>query len=229
MMSVVIFNDVTTEEVLCKLEEEGAKYKGLYVDMNNIDERRFVKKSAETINNLLKVLDRARIDKARDFKNQVEREAESIRYRLEDANRPYTLLIDAHKKERDAILAEEKRKRDKKELSEQIEKDHEFALLLDDQIMHEKHLAEENRIKYETKLKEEAAAKAIEDQKLLIEAEEQKRVNEEKARLANKEHVRSVNRAILDEFVIIGLNEDAAKAVIRAIAGGTVPNVSIKY
>lgn len=228
-MNVTIFKDITTEEVLCKLEEEGAKYKGLYVDMNNIDERRFVKKSAETINKLLKVVDGARIDKSRDFKNQVEKEAEAIKYRLEEANRPYTLLIDAHKKERDAILSEEKRKREAKELAEQIEKDHEFALLLDDQMMYEKHLAEENRLKEEEKIKEEAAAKAVEEHKLMLERQEQQRINEESARLANVEHLKQVNNEILDSLINLGMEDNFAKLIISKIAKNKIPNVYIKY
>jgi len=228
-MNVTIFKDITTEEVLCKLEEEGAKYKGLYVDMNNIDERRFVKKSAETINKLLKVVDRARIDKSRDFKNQVEKEAEAIKYRLEEANRPYTLLIDAHKKERDAILAEEKRKREAKELAEQIEKDHEFALLLDDQMMYEKHLAEENRLKEEEKIKEEAAAKAVEEHKLMLERQEQQRINEENARLADINNVSEKRTAAKEALMGIGVNEDDAKKIVLAIHNNGIPNVYIKY
>ena len=228
-MSVVIFKDVTTEEVLCKLEEEGAKYKGLYVDMNNIDERRFVKKSAETINKLLKVVDRARIDKSRDFKNQVEKEAEAIRYRLEEANRPYTLLIDAHKKERDAILAEEKRKREAKELAEQIEKDHEFALLKDAQMVAERVQREKEKAEYEEKLKSDAAAKAIADHKLEAEQKEQQAINEENARLADKENVRAKNNAALSALVAMGVTDELGKEIVKAIAMSKIPNVYIKY
>ena len=192
-MNITIFKDITTEEVLCKLEEEGAKYKGLYVDMNNIDERRFVKKSAETINKLLKVVDRARIDKSRDFKNQVEKEAEAIKYRLEEANKPYTLLIDAHKKERDAILAEE------------------------------------NRLKEEEKIKEEAAAKAVEEHKLMLERQEQRRINEENARLADINNVSEKRTAAKEALMGLGVNEDDAKKIVLAIHNNAIPNVYIKY
>ena len=228
-MSIVLFEDVTTESILQALEAEGKQYDGLYVDMDNAPERKYVKDKASDINGLLKTLDRARIDKSKDYKSQVEAEAATIKQRLEDANRPFSMLIDAHKKKRDAILAEEKRIADAKEMAIKFDNDHEFALLMDEQVMREKHLAEENRLKYEAQLKEGAAAKAVENQRLLIEAEEQKRVNEEKARLANTEYLRSVNKAILNELVMIGLDEDAAKAVIKAIAHGTIPNVSIQY
>jgi len=228
-MSITIFKEITTEEYLLEIEADGKKYEGLYVDMTNAPERKFVKEQAANIKAMLKRLDSERIAKARDYRSMVEREAETIKQRLEAANSPYTLLIDAYAADCKKVRDEAKAIEDAKALAIQKESDHEHALLLDNQVMHEKHLAEENRIKYEAKLKEEAAAKAIENQRLLIEAEEQKRVNEEKARLANTEYLRSVNRAILNELVMIGLNEDDAKAVIKAIAGGTVPNVSIQY
>jgi len=228
-MNIAIFKEITTEEYLLEIEADGKKYEGLYVDMTNAPERKFVKEQAANIKAMLKRLDSERIAKARDYRSMVEREAETIKQRLEAANSPYTLLIDAYAADCKKVRDEAKAIEDAKALAIQKESDHEHALLLDNQVMHEKHLAEENRIKYEAKLKEEAAAKAIENQRLLIEAEEQKRVNEEKARLANTEYLRSVNRAILNELVMIGLNEDDAKAVIKAIAGGTVPNVSIQY
>ena len=228
-MNIAIFKEITTEEYLLEIEADGKKYEGLYVDMTNAPERKFVKEQAANIKAMLKRLDSERIAKARDYRSMVEREAETIKQRLEAANSPYTLLIDAYAADCKKVRDEAKAIEDAKALAVQIENDHEHALLLDNQVMYEKHLAEENRIKYEAKLKEEAAAKAIENQRLLIEAEEQKRVNEEKARLANTEYLRSVNRAILNELVMIGLNEDDAKAVIKAIAGGTVPNVSIQY
>ena len=93
-MSIVIFKEVTTEEVLQSLEADGEKYTGLFVDMDNAEERKYVKDSASKISGMLKTLDRARIDKARDFKQAIELEATEIKGRLEAANDPYTLLIE---------------------------------------------------------------------------------------------------------------------------------------
>jgi len=228
-MSIILFEDVTTESILQALEAEGKQYDGLYVDMDNAPERKYVKDKASDINKLLKALDRARIDKTKDYKSQVEAEAAAIKQRLEDANRPFSMLIDAHKKKRDAILAEEKRIADAKEMAVKFDNDHEFALLMDEQVMWEKHLAEENRIKYETQLKEEAAAQAVEEVKADIERQKQLLRSNEDARLANKEHLKAINNYILEEFISYGATIETGKAIIRAIAKGDIPNISIQY
>lgn len=228
-MSIVLFEDITTESILQALEAEGKQYDGLYVDMDNAPERKYVKDKASDINKLLKALDRARIDKSKEYKSQVEAEAAIIKQRLEDANRPFSMLIDAHKKKRDAILAEEKRIADAKEMAVKFDNDHEFALLMDEQVMWEKHLAEENRIKYETQLKEEAAAQAVEEVKADIERQKQLLRSNEDARLANKEHLKAINNYILEEFISYGATIETGKAIIRAIAKGDIPNISIQY
>lgn len=228
-MSIAIFKEITTEEVLTALEEEGKKYKGLYVDMNNADERRYVKKQAEKIKTMLKALDRARIDKKKAFNAEVEKEAAQIKQRLEEANSPYTFLIEAHQKEREKILAEEKRIREAKELAEQIESDHEIALLIDGQMILEK--AERERVKkeHEEKLKAEAAEKAILDLKAKQALDEKIEKEKEAARLANTEHLKAVNNGILDALVYLGIEEDKAKLIIRAAAKGEIANLKITY
>lgn len=130
-MNITIFNDLTTEDYLQQLELESEKYAGLYVEMDNKDERKFVKDKALLISNLLKRLDRARIDKSRDYKILVEEEASNIRERLEAANKPFTALIDEYKEKRARILAEKKAREDAEQLAIQIEKDHEDAITLD--------------------------------------------------------------------------------------------------
>lgn len=109
---IVIFKDLTTEEKLQEIEKQPEKYKGLIVDMNKPAERKNVKDSASLINGILKTIDRARIDKAKDFKSQVEAEAELIRARLENANKPLTALIDAHAEEQRIIREAEKQRQE---------------------------------------------------------------------------------------------------------------------
>ena len=229
-MSIAIFKEITTEEYLMEIEDQSKKYhEGIYVDMDDAPQRKHIRDSAELISKILKRLDRARIDKKKEYGLQVEKEAELIRLRLEKANSPFTVLIDEWKDKRAKILAEEKRKREAKELAEQIEKDHEFALLLDDQMMCKKHLAEENRIKYEAKLKAEAAEKALADHKSALEREEQKRISEENARLADKENVRAKNNAALSALAAMGVTNEIGKEIVKAIAMRKIPNVYIKY
>ena len=136
-MSIVLFKEITTEENLKQLEAEGIKYAGLYVDMEVAKERKFIKDSAALINGLLKKVDRARIDKSKEFKVSVEAEAASLTARLEEANKPFSALIDDYNTSRKAILAEEKRIADAKEADRlaviaQAERDdhHEMAILM---------------------------------------------------------------------------------------------------
>lgn len=96
-MDIIIFKDMTTEEKLSEIESQASKFKGLIVDMNNQSERKKVKDSASLINGMLKKLDRERIDRKKEFSQQVESEADFIRERLESANSPLTALIDEHK------------------------------------------------------------------------------------------------------------------------------------
>ena len=130
-MNIAIFQDITTEQALTQLEADGVKYEGLFVDMDNKDERKYVKDNAALIIGLLKKLDRARIDKIREYKNQVESEAADIQHRLEVANNPFTLLLDEHKAKRAKILADKKAIEDAKALAIQIEQDHEQAIMED--------------------------------------------------------------------------------------------------
>jgi alpha-galactosidase/6-phospho-beta-glucosidase family protein len=132
-MSIVLFNDITTEETLRQLEATGDKYKDLYVDMNEKEQRKYVKDSASVINDMLKKLDRARIDKSKEYKAKVEAEAKSIRERLQAANEPFTALIDAYNIERKKILDEKKEREAAVELAKLIESDHEIALILNTQ------------------------------------------------------------------------------------------------
>ena len=128
MGSIVIFKEITTNEVLLELEAESKKYEGLHVDMEDREQRKFVKDKASLVSGILKKLDRARIDESKSYKVKVEKEALDIKERLEIINLPFTALIDAHKAERAAILAEEKAIREAKELAIQIEIDHEDAI-----------------------------------------------------------------------------------------------------
>ena len=114
-MSIVLFKEITTEDVLLELEAEGKKYEGLYVDMEDKKQRKYVKDSAALVNGLLKKVERARIDKSKEYKANVEAEAKEITARLEAANAPFSLLIEAHSESRKQILAEEKRVEEVKE------------------------------------------------------------------------------------------------------------------
>ena len=119
-------------------------------------------------------------------------------------------------------LAEQRRvEREKQEAQEKAEREKREAAEREARLIAEKEEAElraqqaavmeRQRIEREQAAKEEAERKA------------------EEARLANVEHMRSINQEILNKLCAIGLDEGQAKAVITAIARNQIPHVSIKY
>ena len=91
----------------------------------------------------------------------------------------------------------------------------------------------EARLQAEKEAAELRAQQAAENERKRIEAEQVAKAEAERkaeeARLANVEHMRSINNEILNKLCEIGLDEDQAKAVITAIARNKIPNVSVKY
>lgn len=230
-MDITLFTEVTTEDALRQLELNGEKYKDLYVDMEEKEQRKYVKDSAALINGMLKTLERARIDKAKKYKASVEAEAKHIRERLQAANEPFTALIDAHTAERKRILDAEKAKQAAIELAKQIEADHEIGLLLNDKFDNEKEQREADRIAAQKAHDEQVAAQAVEDERKRKETEDLRLKREQEIREANIEHQRDVNRQAVNallEHNCLG-SEAQAQLVIKAIRNGLIPGVNISY
>lgn len=183
-MDIVIFKELTTSDQIQELKLEAEKYTGLYVDMNEPEQRKYVKEKADLINQLLKKVDRKRIDAAKEYKAAVEKEAASIVEDLNIANLPFTLLIDEHKAERKRILDAEKADKEAKELAIQIELDHEMAILMNDKFDSDKIKLEQERIEYEKKIK----AEAIKEQA----------VQAERDRIAAQEREAAAKQALID-------------------------------
>jgi hypothetical protein len=228
-MDIVLFSSITTEQALRQLELEGEKYAGLYVDMNVPEERKYVKDNAALINDLLKNLDRARIDKSKAYKASVEAEAKGIRERLEAANQPFTMLIDAHKHERAEILAAQKAKDDAKALALQVEADHEHALLIDKVMIAEIAVCEQECIETEACIASDAARKAVQQEKKRQEYEVQALEASRLKREADKAHVSEVRRKAKDCLMAYGMGEDMAKTIVIAIHKGGIASVTINY
>jgi len=237
---IKIFKSITTEEAILELEAESKKYDGLYVDMDNPPERKYVKDKAALIAGLLKKLDRARIDESKNYKLMVEAEAADIKLRLEEANKPFTLLIDEHKEKRAKELAIEKKKQQQIELAILKENDHELAIMEDKIRTIERQEAEKARIEHEERLKSEAIAGAEERQRIAVEKAKQDEIDrqariaeEEKAelerRLADTNHKASVNNAILEALVANGFSVDDSKKFIKLAAKKQLPNLTINY
>lgn len=102
--------------------------------------------------------------------------------------------------ERRRVESEERAKRDAQEAAERAERDRVAA------VEAERQRAERQRIEGQ-----EAAAKA------------------QAEREANKEHMRRINREALAGIMAVGISEEQGKALIKAIASGAVPHVSISY
>ena len=259
IMNIDIFKDLTTAEQVNALIAESKTYDGLYVDMNNAKERKFVKDKADEINQLLKKVDRKRIDVAKEFKVSVESEAKLITEKLELANLPFTALIDEHKAERKKILDAEKAVADAKAAASQYLIDHEFGLLMNGKFDADMLELAVEQLERDEKLKTEAIEgeknarlKAESDAKHAAEQAEIKRVKdvedaksaeidrqkqevlrvdiERKKREANTAHLARVNNEILSAIVSnINIDDDTAKAIIKLIANNRIPHVKINY
>ena len=228
-MNIVLFGDITTASALADIEAEAEQYQGLYVDMNEGEQRKYVKGKASLITKLLGQVDRARIDLAKNFKLEVESEASRIKERLQKANEPFTLLLDEYNAERKRILDLAKEKKAQEELYIQIGLDHEFALLLDKSYAADK--AEAERLEFEAieKIKADAVEAGINEAMAKAERDAKQVIIDQDIRLANVEHVRGVNRAILAALMQAGISEEDAKTVVSLAAKGLAGKLTINY
>ena len=217
-MNISLFESVTTEAALLEIEAEAKKYDGLYVEMDDAKQRKYVKDKASFINGLLKSVDRSRIDMTKAYKLNVDNQADNIKGRLQAANEPFTALIDKYNAERKVILDAEKAKKAQDELYIQIGIDHEFALLLDKSHAADKAEAERVRLAEAEAL----AARIISDNEEIVERE---RLD----RLADIENVQSVNRSILLSLMQLYISEEDAKRAIAMIAKGQIQHLTINY
>lgn len=217
-MNIELFNSVTTESALLELESTANEYQGLYVDMEDAKQRKYVKEKASTIAGLTKLVNRARIDLSKYYKSKVEAEAGRIITRLQKANEPFTLLIDDYNAERKRILDAERERKLEAGLAAQKELDHEFALLMDK--THAQDKAEAERLEAERikLMADEVAAERVR----MLENEKNEREN-------NIEHVRTINKGVLATLVYAGISDADARKVIQMAAKGLAGNLTINY
>ena len=239
-MDIAIFESITTEEAIKQFEAESEKYQGLYVEMDDKEQRKYVKDKAADIIALIKAVDRKRIDEKKRYGLLVEKQAKDITERLQNANLPFTLLIDEYKEERAKVLAEEKRVKELAALKIQIEEDHEIALLMNKTFEFDR--AEELKIKkeHEEQIRKQAvidaeidaklqAEKAVQAEKERVAQQEAFERYEKRQREANIEHKRTINNKALSDLIELGLTENNAQAVIKAIAKNLISNITINY
>ena len=228
-MNVVLFKDLTTDEHLTELEANAEEYNGLYVDMEAAEQRKYVKGKATDIKDVIKKVNSASIKKSKDYRLLVETEASSIIARLEKANEPFTLLIEDYDAARKVILDAEKASKLAIEAAAQKVVDHEYAILLDKSYLADKLEAERLQFEHDEKIRvnaEENArlsiirAKEVADQAVAL---------DKANRLANKEHVRGINREILVSLMQAGIAEEDAKTVVSLAARKLAGNLTINY
>ena len=246
-MNISIFQDVTTEESLLALEKSAETYENLYVEMDQPEQRKFVKESAANILGILKKLDRVRIDKSRDYKVMVEAEAGLIKARLEGANKPFTDLIDEYKIVREIELAKQKAREAAKQLALQIPIDHDDGLLMNKMFDFEKSEA----TREDQKRIDLIAAQAIKDaeQRLILQearakVDQQTALDNEANRLeairlkyeaeiarreADKENCRKLNGEAVECLRHGGLSRENATLAVRLIAAKRVSHININY
>ena len=236
-MEIKVFGDLTQEDVIKSFEVEAEKYNGLYVDMDEAEGRKYVKAQAKTIGDLIKKLDRARIDKAAKYKREVESEFSVIKSRLEKANEPFTLLIDEYNAERKRILDAEKAKQKAIDDAKQLESDHELALLLNMKWDSEKEQREADKLAEIERIKKQAEADLIakmqreqEAEKQLKEAAARYAAKAEQDRINNIEHQRKINNEILSDLLDnTELKEADAILIVKLIKNNRIRNLQINY
>lgn len=90
--------------------------------------------------------------------------------------------------------------------------------------------AEQQRRRLEAEAQARYVADTLAAEKARIEAAKQKAAEDaERARAESIEHQRKVNRAIVDALTEILVSETGAKAVVRAVAAGKIPRLTINY
>lgn len=228
-MEIAIFSEVTTEQALIELEAIAKDYTGLYVDMSDKEQRKYVNDKAALINDLLKKIDRTRIDTAKAYKAKVEAEAKAITARLIDANKPFTLLIDDWKAERKRVLDAEKLHKAAVELAAKIELDHEFALAINEAETLKAKIAKQEAAEAQEKLEAEMverAKKEIEQQEQVRQAHEE---SERLKRVNDRENISRKRTETKLDLMGLGLTQEQAINVVLSSDKKQIRHLTINY
>lgn len=167
-------------------------------------------------------LERLRAEAAE--RERLERErAEAERKAKEEAER--RAAAEAAEKERIARAAQEAEARARAEAEGKARKEREDA-----ERKHREELESLRREKEEAERRERAQAEQARRQEEARKAEEARIAAEDARRLADQEHRSNVMRAAKEALMEhAGLGEAAAKKVVLAISGGSIPHISIRF
>jgi hypothetical protein len=197
--------------------------------MNIAEQRKYVKNKAAEIKDIIKAVNSARIKKTKDYKKLVDVEAVDIVAALEKANEPFTLLIDGYDAERKVILDAQKASKLAIENAAQKLIDHELALLIDKSYLADKLAAEKAQSEHDEAIRIDATNRATLAAKNAQEVTDRAIQLDADNRLANKKHVRTINREIYSGFINAGLEKDQATKATQALIDGAIQHVKINY
>jgi len=230
MSKLSVFDASVTEAKLQEIEHTSTTYTDLWVDMDDAEARKFVKARSSEITDIVKRIDRSRIDIVKDYRVKVEDEASAIITRLSAANIPFSDLINEHKLKRDKILAAKKARQDAIDLAFETERDHEFALLINDKVMQDKADAVKAQKEYDQAIASEAADNAREEIKRQIEYNANAKAEGESRRRADRDHVGNVRKSVKEYLMMYAnISEEDARSVVLAITNQPNKNITIKY
>jgi hypothetical protein len=228
-MNVTIFTELTTTEKLAEITKESEKYIGLYVEMSDPKQRKYVKDQAESIKSIRKNLNILRIKKIKDYTLNAKAEFDSIDLILEKANEPFTLLIDDFAAERKAILDKEKAEKLAIEKAAQKEVDHDWAIILDKSYLADKLAAEKAQEERDEAIRIDATNRATQAAKNAQEVTDRAIAQDLANRTADKENYRKINRAIYSALLDAGVGKSEAFIVTNALIDKEIPHITINY
>jgi hypothetical protein len=228
-MNVTIFTELTNAEKLAEITKQSEKYIGLYVEMSDPKQRKYVKDQAESIKLIRKNLNTSRIKKVKDYTAKVKKEFDGIDVILSDANEPFTLLIDGYAYERKVILDAEKKRLCDIERAAQKEVDHEWAIILDKSYLADKLAAEKVQEERDEAIRIDATNRATQAAKNAQEVTDRAIAQDAANRAADKENYRKINRAIYSALLDAGVGKSEAFVVTNALIDKEIPHITINY
>ena len=229
IMNVTIFTELTTDQHLDELEAQSEEYNGLYVDMNIAKQRKFVKDKAADIKSMEKMIVAGAITKIKQRRDLVKDEESYILNRLAKINEPFTLLIDGYTAERKVTLDAEKAEKLAIEKAAQKEVDHEWAIILDKSYLADKLAADKAQAERDEAIRIDATNRATLAAKNAQEVTDRAIAQDTANRLADKQNVRVVHRAIYAGFIEAGLSKEEATKATQAIIDSAIPHITINY
>ena len=157
--------------------------------------------------------------KAQAYRDNVAREAAAAQAATE--LRELDLKLKAEQSAKRELEAKQRAEQLEREAAEQKEAAKQYLIEADKKAAQDKIDAERRQV--------EAVARAEEAERQRH-AEHQARIDREvKAREADRSHKSAILKAAKEAIMVAGLSEEQAKAVVKLIAAGAVPNVKIQY